>query len=45
MHADDPYALTARSKCKLKEGNSQGALDDVNAVLKDDGDNYRVSQT
>lgn len=43
LQNEDPYALVARSRCQLKRGNFQAALDDVNVILKEDNENYRVS--
>lgn len=42
LQNDDEYALIARSRCQLKQGNLQAALEDVNVVLKEDSSNYRV---
>ena len=38
----DPYALVARSKCQLKQGNLQAALNDVNIILKEDPNDFKV---
>jgi len=42
VQLEDPFALVARSACHLKQGHFQQALDDVNKILKDDAENFKV---
>lgn len=43
VKSQDPQTLLSRSQCHMKLGYVKQALDDVEAILKDDPLNYRVS--